>query len=259
MRKGALGLLSCLLAMTAGAQWDVPAKVQLNGSAPNDRQVTGLSAPDAPEAGVAVASARTLSTNYALAQGQDVLTASLTPPIAAYFPGLLITLVPTQANHGAVSLSVDGLSALAVHKFVSLPLDSADLRPGIPVTVVFDGSAFQITSQLEPGCPAGTIAFTRDACIEAATRDSLTFYNANLACVAANGRLCTMNEWTRACLQVPGFTNSVAAFEWADDAANFSGNAKVMGYDGVSPLPNCRSGGHTDPFGLRPYRCCFDR
>ena len=259
MKRELLTALFCALVRVAGAQWDVPTNVQLNGSAPNDRQVLGLAAPDAPAAGVSAASARMLSTNYAVAQGQDVLSASLTPPIASYFPGLLITLVPTQANHGTVSVNVNGLGAMAVRKFVSVALDSADLRPGIPVTLVYDGAVFQVTSQLEPGCPPGTVGFTRDACIELSTRDPLSFYNANVACAAVNGRLCSMGEWTNACLRVPGFLGSVSALEWSDHGANFSGNAKLMGYDGVSPLPDCRAGGHTDPFSVRAYRCCFER
>lgn len=259
MKKGLLTTLSCSLALLAGAQWDIPSKVQLNGAASNDRQVTGIATPTVLDAGVTATSARTLGTNFGVAQGQDALSVSLTPPLSNYSPGLMITLVTTQANHNDVSLSVNGLPAIPVRKFVSEPLDSADLRPGIPLTLVFDGTVFQVTSQLEPSCPPGTVGFTRDACIETSTRDSTSFYNANVACATVNGRLCTMAEWIHACLQVPGFLSSVAAFEWSDHAANFSGNAKLMGYDGVSPLPDCRSGGHTDPFNLRPYRCCFER
>lgn len=259
MKKGLLTTISCSLGLLAAAQWDVPTNVQLNGAASNDRQVTGIAPPTVQDAGVSATSARTLSTNFGVAQGQDALSVSLTPPLSSYFPGLMITLVTTQANHSDVSLSVNGLPAIPVRKFVSEPLDSADLRPGIPLTLVFDGTVFQVTSQLEPSCPPGTVGFMRDACIETSTRDSLSFYNANVACAAVNGRLCTMDEWIHACLRVPGFLASVSAFEWSDHAANFSGNAKLMGFDGISPLPDCRAGGHTDPFNLRPYRCCFER
>lgn len=259
MKRFPLFTAALTLAHALFAQWTVPDRIELTGADTVDRQVTGLGMPVQAGAGISAGAARTLYTNFVVAQGVDTLTVSTTPPISAYFQGLMLVVRPAAGNNGPVMLRVDALPLVPVRKHVDQPLDSMDLRAGIPVTMVYDGSVFQVTSQMEPSCPKGTVALSRDACIDVASRDSLFFLDANAACAGQNGRLCTFAEWIAACHRLPGFLASVSSLEWVDSASNNQGDAKSMGFDGVTPTANCKEGATTSPFLFKRYRCCFDR
>jgi hypothetical protein len=247
-----------LLAAPLSAQWTVPYRIALNGPDTADRQVLGLDAPLEPSAGVSLEAARTQATHRGQASGTNALTVDLVPAPAGYTPGLRVVLVPANVNTTAVTLDVNGLGPVAVRKHVDVPLDSADLRPGIPVILVHDGTLFQVTSQLPRSCPKGSLPFTADACIDTSAQTS-SWFQANVTCANRNGRLCTMLEWTAACLTRPAMLGSVTAFEWVDSAANNAGDAKMIGYDSVGQTPNCSLGAWASPQDNRPYRCCYDR
>jgi hypothetical protein len=171
---------------------------------------------------------------------------------------MLLSIEPSAANTGPVTLNVNGLGAVPVLKSVSLALDSGDLRPGIPARVIFDGSAFQLVSQWHPACPPGYMAISRDVCIQTAVHDSTTWYGATDQCVASGARLCTMGEWYQGCAMPGGIFNSVLAFEWVDEAANNTNYAKLMGMDGAGVI-DCKHGGLIVPLAQRVFRCCWDR
>jgi hypothetical protein len=138
-------------------------------------------------------------------------------------------------------------------------LDSADLRAGVPITLAWDGAAFQVLTQLHGSCPAGSTPISPDACIDVNSRDTVNFYAANVRCANANGRLCTFSEWIHACQRDPAFLGTVLDYEWVDHAANDTNKAKAMGIDGTTLQPSCQGGGLRVPTGLYRYRCCYDR
>lgn len=244
---------------TVMAQWTTPYRLELTGADTADRQVQGLDLPLDSTAGVSVEAARTLSTNLGAALGTNALLIQLVPAPVAYAPGLRVVLVPSDTNTASVTVDINGLGPTAVFKYVDQPLDSGDLRPGIPVMLVHDGNAFQVTSQMPRSCPRGTRAFNADACIELTPRSGMSWYQANTACADRNGRLCTMWEWAAACLTSPSILPSVLAWEWVDSAANNASDAKLIGYDSGTSTPSCLKGAWAPPTDNRPYRCCYDR
>lgn len=246
-------------AAASSAQWTVPYPIELVGSDTSARQVTGLALPLDSSSGVSVHAARTLAPLQGMATGTNALSVDLSPAPTGYVRGLKVLLMPSATNTSAVTLDVNGLGALAVHKNVSMPLDSGDLRPGAPVMLIHDGAAFQVISQLPRPCPPGSYAFTTDACIEVQPRTANTWFLANLTCADRNGRLCSMAEWTAACLSRASFLATVADFEWVDSAANNLSDAKMIGYDSVGQTTSCYKGAWAAPSDNRVYRCCYDR
>jgi hypothetical protein len=162
-------------------------------------------------------------------------------------------------NTGPATLDVNGLGAVPVVKHVDQPLDSADLHPGVPVSLAYDGAAFQVLTQLHPACPPGTEAISPDACVDLQSRAEVSFYQANVQCAARNGRLCTFAEWIHACQRNAAFLGTVLDYEWVDHAANDADKAKAMGIDSVTLLPSCQAGGLRIPTGMYRFRCCYDR
>ena len=243
----------------AFGQWQVPGNVVLNGSTPEDRQVLGVGAPETGTDGVNLATVRTNALTYATAAGTSDLQVVLAPAPAAITPGMRITFSPSSVNPGPVTLSVNGSGPWPVRKNVNAELDSADLRAGHPVDVIFDGATFQVTSQLYPGCPTGYEAVGTRVCVESTPRDSLNWYAAVYTCAAEGKRLCGFSDWFQACIQNANFLGTVSSYEWVDEAANSTNLAKLVGINEFSLLPDCRDGGHRVPNVPHPYRCCYDR
>lgn len=260
MKRSNLLFTGCgLLACTVHAQWTVPTNVVLDGTDPAQRQVTGLGAPTQEANGANLDADRYRTTNFGMAEGSSALTLHLTPPLQAYVPGLRLTISPQAVNLGDVTLNVDGLGPVPVRKYMTLPLDSGDLVPGIPVDLIYDGAVFQVGNQLHPACPPGMMALGRESCIEKAPHDGSNWYTAGRYCADRGFRLCSFAEWMQGCLRDPAFLSTVTDFEWVDDAANLYNTAKTMGLNSITFVPDCLGGGHRPPTGTSPYRCCSDR
>ena len=266
MRKALwLVTLACIGA-SAFAQWEVPTSVVLDGADPADRQVLGLAPPEWPDAAVSLVAARHRLVVTGEALGTTDLSVDLEPAPAAYGLGMYMTIVPTMANTGPVTLDVNGLGALPIVKGQALPLDSGDLRPGVPAQLVHNGEVFQLLNSTYINCPDGYVASSPRTCVETASRDSVNFFAAAEFCRAQGARLCGLSEWIHACRSMPTFLGTVTGGEWVDSAANEQSGAKYMG----TGVPGGPSGGHTGTIGCefgyfvvptanRRYRCCISR
>lgn len=80
--------------------------------------------------------------------GVDTITGSLNPAITAYVAGQMFYFVTAGANTGAVTLNINGLGAKAVTRDGATALAAGDLASGEMVVVVYDGTRFQVVSQL---------------------------------------------------------------------------------------------------------------
>ena len=257
-------LLASLIAAEAVAQLDAPVPVQLVGAAPADRQVTGLADPLSPAAGVSVDAARANATSFAQATGTAVLIATLIPAPAQYTAGMVVSIVPQEANLAGATLNLNGLGPMPIVKHGDLPLDSADLVPGAPQRLIFDGSAFQVIGSVYRPCPAGYRIGAREYCIEEVSHDSLTFTQAGTFCQSGGARLCTFGEWLHACLSTPAFIGTVLNFEWVDHAANDGSDAKRVGRGSNGNTSDdqgigCTNGHSAVPSALTRFRCCITR
>lgn len=252
------GLLAAV-SLNCTAQWQMPTNLVLDGPEGADRQVQGLGSPEGGSHGVSVVADRSTTTEYATAIGTDALTLSLSPAAGAYTPGMRITFTPGSTNTGDATLNSNGLGPVPLRKNINVPLDSGDLRAGIPVQVLYDGAVFQVTSQIYPGCPAGYKPVGASACVEEVSHDPVNWYSANSSCIGQGKRLCGFAEWIRACQQGDNIFGSIVDYEWVDEAANSGNDAKTMGINATTLLPDCASGGTRAPLTMLRYRCCYDR
>ena len=80
------------------------------------------------------------------------------PAVSAYVTGQVFHFKANTANTGAATLAVSGLAATAIKKLNDQALVTGDIEVGQIVTVVFDGTNFQMQSQLAQTPVTTTIA-----------------------------------------------------------------------------------------------------
>ena len=67
--------------------------------------------------------------------------------LSAYRTGQIYTFLANHANTGASTLNVDGLGPKAITKDVAVPLVANDILSGQVVSVLYDGTRFQLLTQ----------------------------------------------------------------------------------------------------------------
>jgi hypothetical protein len=259
MPRSLFTLVLAGVSVTSWCQLEVPHSLVLDGPQNADRQVTGLGTPANNTDGASVNADRNNTTSFAPTSGTTSLIASLTPALTAYAPGLRITLLPANANDGDATLNVNGLGAIPLRKNINMPLDSGDLRPGLPLQVIYDGTVFQVVDQIYPGCPSGFTPVSADVCIQLTPNDTLTWYGAVNYCANRGARLCGFQDWLQGCLRVPGFATTIVDYEWVDSAANSLNYAKLLGWANGSTEGDCTKGSRQVPQAKFHSRCCYDR
>ncbi|MBK6629014.1 MAG: hypothetical protein IPG35_15705 [Flavobacteriales bacterium] len=243
------------------AQWDVPVRIALSSDSAADRRATGLAAPAHGSDGLAAGLERTHALTWLSATGTDSLVAAwptIGLPVAAEHPR--ITLLPDTSNHGPVTLTLPGTGAVPIVKYATELLDSADLQAGIPIDLVYDGAAWQVISPLPRPCPPGMFPASRDVCMERLPTPSSNFFSAANGCANRQRRMCTFGEWIAACTMPNGILlGSIVDYEWVDHAANSGNDAKSIGLNNDTFVPDCYSGSTRVPLTVLSYRCCADR
>jgi len=149
--------------------------------------------------GLGVGSAATDSANLSQVQstvtklltsvsGTDTITAVGAPVVAAYAAGQMFYFVATGDNTGAVTLNIDSLGAKAVTRDGSVALVAGDIKSGEVVVVVYDGTRFQVVSQLNS---AGNATFANVSITSALNVGGVATFTANpvLSGGTANGVL----------------------------------------------------------------------
>lgn len=71
---------------------------------------------------------------------------TLSPAITSYATGLTLSFNAHQANTGAVTLAVNGLATKAITKNGTTPLAADDIGNGKVISVVYDGTQFQLVT-----------------------------------------------------------------------------------------------------------------
>jgi hypothetical protein len=89
------------------------------------------------------------ASQYAADTGSaDTYAIALTPKLLAYTTGMPITFKAANANTGASTLNVDSLGATEIKKNHDQALAAGDIEAGQLVTVIYDGTNFQMQSQV---------------------------------------------------------------------------------------------------------------
>jgi hypothetical protein len=78
--------------------------------------------------------------------GTNTITATATPVPAAYVAGMSFRFVAANSNTGAVTINIDSLGAKAITKNGSTPLGADDILAGAAVTIIYDGTEFQLSA-----------------------------------------------------------------------------------------------------------------
>jgi len=98
----------------------------------------------------------------ASAVGTDSYAITIAPPITAYVTGMRFRFKADVANTGAATLAVSGLSALAIKKKNDQDVATGDIEAGQIVEVVYDGTDFQMQSQVATSAGVDIQEFTAD-------------------------------------------------------------------------------------------------
>lgn len=80
------------------------------------------------------------------ASGTDAYAITLVPALAAYVTGMTVVFKAGTANTGAATLNVNGLGAKTIKKQFNVDLSTGDIVSGQMVTVVYDGTNFELQS-----------------------------------------------------------------------------------------------------------------
>lgn len=266
--KHALGLClvvfgSAIIPHSTHAQLELALPLMLEGQSQDQRQITGLGDPHSPDAAISLGALRSNTVSFTQVQGTTNLTGALDPVPVNYTVGMVVTALLTAANAASPTLDLNGLGPRPIVKLGGTPLDSADMVPGLPVRLIFDGDLFQVISSTALPCPTGFTGVGREYCVEDTSSNAVSFFAADVQCVARGTRLCTLSEWAHACRTIPTFLGTVTTAEWVDHAANDVSGAKLAGAgnDGENDVPGtgCHFGAQSPPYIPYRYRCCSHR
>ena len=78
--------------------------------------------------------------------GTNTITATATPTFAAYVTGMSFRFVAANSNTGPVTINIGGLGAKAVTKNGAEALGADDILAGAAVTIIYDGTEFQLSA-----------------------------------------------------------------------------------------------------------------
>ena len=172
--------------------------------------------------GLGVGSAATDSANLSQVQstvtkllnsvsGADTITATASPTLAAYAAGQMFYFVAAGDNTTSVTLNIDSLGAKAVTRDGSTALVAADIKSGEVIVVVYDGTRFQVVSQLN-------------------SAGNATFANVSITSALNVGGVATFSAGTAAApsITTTGDTNTGIFFPAADTIAFTEGGTESL-------------------------------
>lgn len=252
--------MSLLVAQVALSQVLLDKPVMLEGADDASRQVSGLRNADSAVDALNARSLQYGAYQYAEVLGGDAWQATLTPSATTLQPGMRLILRVQNGSNGAATLDVDALGAVEIKKDGDRPLEPGDVAPGETVSLVFDGTAFQLISARRldrKPCPAGTAAVGELYCIELVEHDSTDYPAAAIQCGSQNMQLCSWAQWYVACTRATelGLQNMIGNWEWTNSPANSDIQARVVGQS------TCTQAATTNGWDLtnRFFHCCFRR
>lgn len=95
-------------------------------------QITGINDFSGATGGISVLSS---------VSGTNTITASVIPAISSYQPGSVVELTPAATNTGATTLSISGLSSIAVQNVDGTACVGGELVTGIPALLLLNSGA----------------------------------------------------------------------------------------------------------------------
>ena len=268
--KQLLTILALLVFSPVFTQVEVKEPIIMTGETEEDRQVKGLAEPVELHQAVPAKVIQQGALTFAETAGTpNNITLQIPLPPNNYEAGMVIYFRAADVNTEAVTINLNGLGEVPLYKNVTEPLDSAELIPGLIVSMIYDGDNFQVLSELHKPCPLGFIAISENYCIEIQERGPHSFWDAIMTCGDLGGKLCDWGEWYYACQddelgQI--VENMVGNWEWVDAGgnnlswANYSANtAHVTGNEGCDDIRSWPIANSDSELLTREYHCCYKR
>jgi hypothetical protein len=163
---------------------------------------------------------------------------ALSPAITAYAAGQEITFKAGAASTGASTLNVNTLGTKALKKLHDQDIESGDIEAGSIVTAVYDGTNFQVTSQLASSAtstPGGSNTQVQYNSSGSFAGDAdFTFDGTNVT--VANPLYLPDGSSTAPALSNTGDTNTGIAFPAADTVGVVAGGTEQFRF-GSNPIP----------------------
>lgn len=114
------------------------------------------------------------------AGASDAYAITLTPALASYVTGQMINFTANTTNTGAATLNVNGLGAKTIKKLYNQDLANGDIAAGQMLTVIYDGTNFQLQSLPATGGGGGAIVYLGSQTASAsATLDFANLFSAS--------------------------------------------------------------------------------
>ena len=190
-----------------------------------------------------VATVNQIQSNGPAFQATDTGTANtyviaLTPAITAYAAGQRITFKAGAASTTASTLNVNTLGTKAIKKQNDQDIASGDIESGSIVTVVYDGTSFQMTSQLasasttSPGGSNTQVQYNSSS----AFAGSAHFTFDGTSATVANPLFLPDGSASAPALSNTGDTNTGIAFIAADTVGVVTGGTEQFRF-GSNPIP----------------------
>lgn len=171
-----------LLCNTGIAQVQIDKPVQLTGVGTN-AQVSGIKTADDSLDAVSAGMVQSGGLLYATASGtSSAIIVSINPAPQAYTPGMIVNFKATLSVTGTTTINVNGLGAKAIKKNVVNDLAANDFLANQMVSIIYDGTNFQL---LSPSPPASTAVSSKRAFVSSAAT-----YTGNLGGISGADNIC---------------------------------------------------------------------
>jgi len=155
---------------SAFAQVEINKQVVLNGALAADKKITGLSDATSLTDAASANIVQKGKLNYSIGTFAGAnYTVVLSPALDVYQAGTIVHLKAVSNNTGNTTLNVNGLGIKSILKNVSEQLAAGDIQSNQVVSVIYDGTNFQVLSPL----PA-KIVYSRVAKISSSGNTSYT-------------------------------------------------------------------------------------
>lgn len=242
-------------------------KIILSHPSSDKREINGVSHPIEENDALNLLSLLTGSINFANATGaNDSITLNLQINPSSLTAGMLFNFISPITNTRSTFIKFSNSSTyFRIKKKGTENLDTSDIQTNQLVSLIFDGTNFQIISQLNRSCPTGFIKVTEEYCITPNESDSIYFWPAVKNCGDQNARVCNWGEWYYACLNRTslGINGMIGNYEWVDGGGNSTSSSSSTGL--MSGSTGCQDidSGIVDPTILttrslpKSYRCCY--
>ncbi|MEZ4739553.1 MAG: hypothetical protein R2818_09435 [Flavobacteriales bacterium] len=254
----AMSLVLCSAAELS-AQVSVDGPILLTGTTNEDRQVTGLPSSTGPDHVLTAGVVQGGAAEYAAAVNGTSWNIDLPAFGTSPSAGTHLIVRAPAPSAGPIQLQLNGSGPYPVLRGLQ-PMNGTELTEGRLLSLVFDGSAFQVLNgkaDQRRDCPTNMVDVNGQFCMELTERGSTDFFTAALNCSAQDRRMCSWSEFHVACLRatelaLTGMTNN---WEWTNNTANEDNSVRVVGSG------SCISAGNGISVGSVPrtYRCCYTR